>query len=67
MECGKELNLDPKDMAEFVPEIWYKLGTIVKDNWFKSAIESVNIVDVETGYILYSYNLKTKKGDRLLI
>ena len=32
VKYSKELNLNPKDTAEFVPEIQYKLGTTVKDN-----------------------------------
>ena len=32
IKCSKELNLNFKDTAEFIPEIKYKLGTIVKDN-----------------------------------
>ena len=32
VEYSKELNFNPKDTAEFVLEIWYKLGTIVRDN-----------------------------------
>ena len=32
VKYSRELNLNPKDMAEFILEIWYKLGTIVRDN-----------------------------------
>ena len=32
VECGRELNLNPKDAAEFIPEVQYKLGSIVRDN-----------------------------------
>jgi hypothetical protein len=32
VECGRELNLNPKDTAEFILEIRYKLGAIVRDN-----------------------------------
>ena len=32
VECGRELNLNSKDTAEFILEIWYKLGSIVGDN-----------------------------------
>jgi hypothetical protein len=32
VECGRELNLNPKDMVEFILEIRYKLGAIVRDN-----------------------------------
>ena len=32
VECGRELNLNPKDIAEFILEIRYKLGAIVRDN-----------------------------------
>jgi hypothetical protein len=32
VEYGRELNLNSKDIVEFVPEIRYKLGTIVRDN-----------------------------------
>ena len=31
VKYNKELNLNFKDMAEFILEIRYKLGTIVKD------------------------------------
>ena len=32
VECGRELNLNPKDAAEFIPEVRYKLGSTVRDN-----------------------------------
>ena len=32
VEYGRELNLNPKDIVEFILEVWYKLGTIVRDN-----------------------------------
>ena len=32
VKCGKELNLNLKDTAEFVLKIRYKLRTIVRDN-----------------------------------
>ena len=32
VEYSKELNLNPKDTAEFVLEVQYKLGSIVRDN-----------------------------------
>ena len=32
VECGRELNLNPKDIAEFIPEVRYKLGSMVRDN-----------------------------------
>jgi hypothetical protein len=32
VECGRELNLNPKDIVEFILEIRYKLGAIVRDN-----------------------------------
>jgi hypothetical protein len=32
VEYGRELNLNPKDIIEFILKIWYKLGTIVRDN-----------------------------------
>ncbi len=67
VECSKELNLNPKDTAEFILEIQYELGTIVRDNWFGSTIELVDIINVEIGYILYSYGLKIREEDRLLI
>jgi len=65
IKYGKELNLNPKDTAEFILEIQYKLGTIVRDNQFRSAIELVDIVNIEASYILYSYSLKAREGDRL--
>ena len=63
MECSKELNLNPKNTVEFVLEIWYKLGTTVKDNWFRGAIKSVNVINIKVGYILCSYGLKIREGD----
>ena len=67
VKCNKELNFNPKDTVEFILEIWYKLGTIVRDNWFRGAVESVNIINIKAGYILCSYSLKIKEGDGLLI
>ena len=32
VEYSRELNLNPKDIVEFVLEIRYKLGAIVRDN-----------------------------------
>ena len=32
VEYSRELNLDPKDTAEFVLEVRYKLGPMVRDN-----------------------------------
>jgi hypothetical protein len=32
VEYSKELNLNSKDMVEFILEIWYELGTLVRDN-----------------------------------
>ena len=32
VKCSKEFNFNFKDIAEFILEIEYKLGTIVKDN-----------------------------------
>jgi len=32
VKCSKELNLNPKDTVEFVLEVQYKLGSIVRDN-----------------------------------
>ena len=32
VEYSRELNLNPKDIAEFVLEVQYKLGSIVRDN-----------------------------------
>ena len=32
VECSIKLNFNFKDTAEFILEIGYKLGTIVKDN-----------------------------------
>ena len=32
VEYSRELNLNPKDTAEFILEIRYKLGAIVRDN-----------------------------------
>ena len=30
VECSRELNLNPEDIVEFVPEIRYKLGATVE-------------------------------------
>jgi biotin synthase-like enzyme len=67
VKCSRELNLNFKDTAEFVLEIWYKLGTIVRDNWFRDAIELVDIINVKVGHIFCSYGFKTREGDGLLI
>ena len=67
VECSKELNLNPKDIVEFVLEIRYKLRTIVRDNWFRGAIKSVDVVDIKAGYILCSCGLKIREGDGLLV
>jgi hypothetical protein len=32
VEYSRELNLNPKDTVEFILEIQYKLGAIVRDN-----------------------------------
>jgi len=32
VKYSRELNLNPKDIAEFVLEVHYKLGSIVRDN-----------------------------------
>jgi hypothetical protein len=32
VKCNRELNLNPKDTAEFILEIGYELGTTVRDN-----------------------------------
>jgi hypothetical protein len=32
VEYSRELNLNPEDTAEFILEVRYKLGTIVRDN-----------------------------------
>ena len=32
VEYNRELNLNPKNTAEFIPEVQYKLGSIVRDN-----------------------------------
>jgi hypothetical protein len=67
VKCSKELNLNPKDIAEFILKIWYKLGTIVWNNWLRGAVELVDIVNVKVGHVFCSYGLKTRKGDRLLV
>ena len=67
MEYGREFNFDPKDMAEFILEIWYKLGATVRDNWFRNTIKSVDIVNIKAGHIFCSCGLKIREGDGLLI
>ena len=32
VEYSRELNLNPKDAAEFILEVQYKLGSTVRDN-----------------------------------
>ena len=32
VKCGKELNFKPKNTIEFVPEIRYKLGAMIRDS-----------------------------------
>ena len=67
VKCSKELNLNSKNTAEFILKIRYKLGTTVRDNWFRSTVELVDIINIEAGHIFYSYSLKIKEGDGLLI
>ena len=67
VKCSKELNLNPKNTVEFILEIWYKLGTTVRNNWFGGTVELIDIVDIEAGYIFCSCSLKTREGDGLLI
>jgi hypothetical protein len=67
VECGREYNLNPKDIVEFIPEVRYKLGTIVRDNRFRSAIELIDIINVKASHILCSCGLKVREGDGLLI
>ena len=67
VEYSKELNLNPKDTVEFVLKIQYKLKTTVRDNWFGGTIKSVDIINIKVGHILYSYSLKIREGDRLLV
>jgi hypothetical protein len=67
VKCSKELNFNPKDIAEFVLEIWYKLRTIVRNNWLRDAVELVDVINIKVGYVLYSYSLKIREGDELLI
>jgi hypothetical protein len=67
VEYGRELNLNPEDTAEFIPEVRYKLGTTVRDNRFGSAVESIDIIDVKASHILCSCGLKVREGDRLLV
>ena len=68
VKYSKKLNFNPKNIVNFILEIWYKLGFIVKDNWFKSAVDPVNIINIYIDYIFfYSYSLKVKKGDSLFI
>jgi len=32
---------------------------------YRGTVELIDVIDVEVGYILYSYGLKTQEGDRL--
>jgi len=32
IKCSKKLNFNSKDIAKFILEIWYKLGSMVRDN-----------------------------------
>ena len=66
VKYSKKFNFNPKDTAEFVLEIWYKLKTTVRDNWFRDTIKLVDVVDIKIGHILYSCGLKTREGDGLL-
>ena len=66
VECSRELNFNPKNTAKFILEIQYKLGTMVRDNWFGDTVELVNVVNIEAGHILYSCGFKTRERDRLL-
>ena len=67
VEYSRELNLNHEDTAEFILEIQYKLGAIVRDNYFRGAVELINVVNIEAGYILYSRGLKIREGDGLLV
>ena len=67
VEYNRELNLNPKNIIKFILEIWYKLGTTVRDNWFRNAVKSVNVINIEAGYILYSYGFKIRERDGLFI
>ena len=65
IKYSKKLNLNPKDTVEFVLKIWYKLGSIVRDDWLRSAVALINIINIYAGYILYSYSFKIKEGNGL--
>jgi len=66
VEYSRELNFNPKDAAEYVPEVQYKLGSMVRDNYLRSAIDPVNVVNIYMGYIFCSYSLEAGEGDSLL-
>ena len=51
IKYSRKFNFNPKDIVKFILKIQYKLGAIVEDNWFKSAMALINVVDVYTGYI----------------
>ena len=67
VKYNKELNFNPKDTAKFILKIWYKLRTIIRDNWFRGTVKLIDIINIEVGYILYNCGLKMREGDRLLI
>ena len=67
VKYSKELNLNPKNTVKFILEIQYELGTLVRDNWFRDTIKSVDVINIKAGHIFCSYSLKIKEGDGLLI
>ena len=60
VKYNKFFNFNPKDVAEFVLEIEYKLRAVVRDDWLKSAMGPVNIVDIYMGYILCGCSFRIK-------
>jgi len=52
-------------MAEFILKIWYKLGSIVRDDWLRSTVALINVINIYTGHILYSYSFKIKEKNSL--
>jgi len=65
IKYNRELDFNPKDIIKLILEIWYKLRAIVRDNWLRSIVYLVNIINIYIGYILCNYNLKVKEGNSL--
>ena len=53
-------------MTEFLPEVEDELKTSVRDNQFRSAVVSVDVLKVHLSHIFSGDSLVTRGADRLL-